>query len=294
MEFISTFLTDYHITTLLLIISIICIFYLYKMVKTNKIQISILKKDLDVQYDILEQLSRENDNFDLEHNYSKQEVSKSQEKIVIDFQNYLIKNKYSEFTPSGNPSTVYDYSKSRLPKICKRENITLQELADNISKYVKKYDIGGEDSNFGAKSNRAFINALKCFQKFLKEYNSFEDLSFDEEKSNALDTNKTFDSLYESISIDVKAGKITFLNITKITVRNNKIFFGNKLKSQSKENMNFLFDYFIRNNITNVTKYDKDDWFSLISKLTNGQTKTIDYIYYRDFIQELLNRYYKK
>jgi hypothetical protein len=27
--------------------------------------------------------------------------------------------------------------------------------------------------------------------------------------------------------------------------------------------------------------------------LTEGKTKTIDYIYYADFLQEMLNRYYK-
>jgi hypothetical protein len=139
------------------------------MIKSNEFQISILKKDLDSQYDIIEQLAVDKNNqADLEHNFNKQEIS-SDEKILLEFQNYLIKNNYSEFTPSGYPSTVYDYSKSRLPKICKREKINLQELADNISNYVLKYDVGGIDSDFGAQSHRAYINALKCFQKFLHE-----------------------------------------------------------------------------------------------------------------------------
>jgi hypothetical protein len=160
---------------ILIIVSIIIILIIYnlsKKIKKHELQILAMEKDLNNQYDILDKLSRGIDNFDLEQSYFQQANSNSHEKIMLDFQNYLIENKYSEFTPSGNPSTVYDYSKSRLPKICNRENITLQELANNISKYVKKYDIGGEDSDFGAKSNRAYINALKCFQKFLTEFNS--------------------------------------------------------------------------------------------------------------------------
>ena len=35
------------------------------------------------------------------------------------FMKYLIQQGYSEYTPSGNPSTVYDYAK-RIQKICHR------------------------------------------------------------------------------------------------------------------------------------------------------------------------------
>lgn len=68
----------------------------------------------------------------------------------------------------GKPSTAYDYSKSRIPKICERENITIDELAKKISVYVDKYDTFGDESEFGNKSNRAFINALKRFKEFVE------------------------------------------------------------------------------------------------------------------------------
>jgi len=163
------FINFYNILILVLIAILVIIYNLNKKLRKHDSQILTIEKDLNIQYEMISDLLDENDGFEIEHIYNEKQISNSQEKIILDFQNYLIKNKYSEFTPSGNPSTVYDYSKSRLPKICKRENITLQELADNISKYVKKYDIGGENSDFGAKSNRAYINALKCFQKFNQE-----------------------------------------------------------------------------------------------------------------------------
>ena len=44
--------------------------------------------------------------------------------MLENFKQYLIEQGYSEFTPSGNPSTAYDYMK-RVEKICDRESITI-------------------------------------------------------------------------------------------------------------------------------------------------------------------------
>jgi ribosome-binding protein aMBF1 (putative translation factor) len=84
------------------------------------------------------------------------------------FKNYLIKHGYSESTPSGKPSTVYDYGK-RIKRICEREGISINQLADNIDIYVKKYDTFGSEEEFGKGSHSAFISALKKFEKFMKE-----------------------------------------------------------------------------------------------------------------------------
>jgi len=83
------------------------------------------------------------------------------------FEQYLIERGYSEETPSGLPSTTYDYSKKRIPKICEREEISVEQLAGNIKHYVEKYDKGGSESKFGKRSNDAFINALKRFEEFI-------------------------------------------------------------------------------------------------------------------------------
>ena len=88
--------------------------------------------------------------------------------IMLDkFEKNLIERGYSEITPSGLPSTTYDYSKKRIPKICEREGITVEQLASDIKLYVEKYDKGGSESKFGKRSHDAFINALKRFEEFI-------------------------------------------------------------------------------------------------------------------------------
>jgi len=88
-------------------------------------------------------------------------------KMLERLKKYLIEKGYSEFTPSGKPSTVYDYIK-RVERIRSRENMTLSELAENISYYVDKYGPTGNESEFGKRSHNAFINALRRFGEFLK------------------------------------------------------------------------------------------------------------------------------
>ena len=85
--------------------------------------------------------------------------------MLENFRKYLVLQGYSEFTPSGNPSTVYDYA-NRINKICERENITLNKLASNIGFYVERYDSFGVEGEFGSKSHNAYINALKRFKEF--------------------------------------------------------------------------------------------------------------------------------
>ena len=87
--------------------------------------------------------------------------------MLENFKIYLIQQGYSEFTPSGNPSTVYDYMK-RVEKICDRENITIKRLAKNISFYVDKYGPTGNEAEFGRRSHNAFISALRKFEDFVK------------------------------------------------------------------------------------------------------------------------------
>jgi len=85
-----------------------------------------------------------------------------------DFYNYLVKRGYSVITPSGNPSTVYDYIK-RIDKICEWENISWPGLARNISTIVAQYDVGGSKQDLGHNSHNAVISALKRFSEFLAE-----------------------------------------------------------------------------------------------------------------------------
>lgn len=86
--------------------------------------------------------------------------------MLENFKDYLVEQGYSEFTPSGNPSTAYDYMK-RVEKICDREGISIKKLADNISFYVDKYGPTGNEAEFGRKSHNAFISALRKFADFI-------------------------------------------------------------------------------------------------------------------------------
>lgn len=88
--------------------------------------------------------------------------------MLEDFKYFLIEQGNSEYTPSGNPSTAYDYMK-RVQRICERENITVKGLAENIDFFIDKYGPTGNESEFGRKSHNSYINALRRFGEFYNQ-----------------------------------------------------------------------------------------------------------------------------
>ena len=86
--------------------------------------------------------------------------------MLKQFQNYLISKGYRTFSINNSPSTVIDYA-WRIDKICSREGITLDKLAENIQKYLEEYSCVGEKWNIGKKSHESYINALRQFKKFV-------------------------------------------------------------------------------------------------------------------------------
>jgi len=86
--------------------------------------------------------------------------------MLENYKDFLVQRGYSEYTPSGKPSTAYDYMK-RIQRICDRENISVNRLAENISSYLDKYGPTGNESEFGKKSHNAYINALRRFAEFV-------------------------------------------------------------------------------------------------------------------------------
>lgn len=93
----------------------------------------------------------------------------NQDQIILDaFEKYLESKGYSRETPNGNRSTCYDYSKVRIPSVCRREGISVSYLAKNIDSLIDKYDQFGVEADFGDKGHRAVINALKRFREFYK------------------------------------------------------------------------------------------------------------------------------
>ena len=83
------------------------------------------------------------------------------------FRNYLLAKGYSELTPSGNPSTVYDYIK-RIDRVCEWESVSWEILGTRIEQVVLLYDQGGAKEELGNKSHRAVINALRRFNEFVR------------------------------------------------------------------------------------------------------------------------------
>ena len=109
----------------------------------------------------------------------------------------------------------------------------------------------------------------------------------------------SYHSIYSSIVEDIKNGKITSYpsrlgkhNILSIS-NNGRIVYGNRnrgSRTEKEENIKLFYDYFIDNNIYNLSSYKRHDYWELITRLTNGTTKRVDYAEYGWILQELLNR----
>lgn len=84
------------------------------------------------------------------------------------FEAYLINQGYALVTPRGRPSTVYSYQNC-IDKVCEWEHKTWIGLAANIGPVVALYDVGGLKEDYGNKSHKAVINALKRFKEFISQ-----------------------------------------------------------------------------------------------------------------------------
>ena len=86
--------------------------------------------------------------------------------IEIAFDEYLVNAGYSEYTDSGNPSTVFSYTRA-IKSVLEEEGLSWHSLQRDIENIVPIYDIGGAKEYIGAKSNYTVINALKRFREFV-------------------------------------------------------------------------------------------------------------------------------
>ncbi|MBE6137087.1 MAG: hypothetical protein E7176_01670 [Erysipelotrichaceae bacterium] len=76
-----------------------------------------------------------------------------------DYYDYLKKYNYSESTRES-----YIYS---IKRVMKREKIwSWEQLGDKIDLLCVRYDVGGEEQEFGSKSDRTIINALKRYNEY--------------------------------------------------------------------------------------------------------------------------------
>ena len=86
--------------------------------------------------------------------------------IQTKYEAYLEAAGYPVVGVSGNDSTVPAYSRA-VEKVIEKEGITWANLESNISNIIAKYGVGGECEDFGNKSNKTVINALKRFGEFV-------------------------------------------------------------------------------------------------------------------------------
>lgn len=83
-----------------------------------------------------------------------------------EFKSFLIQKGYKQVTPSGHPSTVFDYLK-RIQFVCDEERLNWKQLASNISTIRMMYDTNGVKSDLGKISHNAVISALKQYEIFV-------------------------------------------------------------------------------------------------------------------------------
>lgn len=120
----------------------------------------------------------------------------------------------------------------------------------------------------------------------------------DEETVTEVSTN-LFDKVYNELLDDIRGGVIT--SYERITADDrglavndkNKIIFGpeaTNYKTTSIRNLRLLFDYFQSKGIKDATSILREDMWKIISSLTGGKTKTLDYTEYRWALNQLLSR----
>ena len=148
------------------------------------------------------------------------------------------------------------------------------------------------------KGNLGFERKDGVFKEFCKRAMNVDNNNIpltvqNREKSTSI----SFENVYQSVVDDIKAGKLRTYQTTYKTqtlgIKDNRIVFRADSKhprTESEKNMKLMYDYFVKNNIYDLSEYDKDAYWNLISKLTQNHTVTIDYMEYGWILQELLNR----
>ena len=105
----------------------------------------------------------------------------------------------------------------------------------------------------------------------------------------------SFESVYKSVENDIRNGSVRVLHYRRSDVPvkyeyRNIYFGGTRPKPINNRNLKLMYDYYREKGIWDLSPYDTNHFFGLISQLTDGYTKTIDYINYAAILQEMLKR----
>lgn len=79
------------------------------------------------------------------------------------FEEYLQAKNYSSTTSLDYPM--------RLDRLCRKEKITFELLAQHLAEIMPEYEKTGKKSSYGKRSHSSVINALRRFAEFLSEAN---------------------------------------------------------------------------------------------------------------------------
>lgn len=79
------------------------------------------------------------------------------------FEEYLLAKNYSSLTSIDYPA--------RLERLCRKEKISYELLAQNLADIMPQYDRDGKKSSYGRRSHSSVLNALRRFAEFLAEGN---------------------------------------------------------------------------------------------------------------------------
>lgn len=107
------------------------------------------------------------------------------------------------------------------------------------------------------------------------------------------DKSSLFEDVYSSIVDDIKCGKIKTTNWNNrsrfnVEIKNGRIYYEDRFEKEY--NIKRMFNYCIRKGIYDVGDWERDDFWNLVDKVTDGRTKTVDYTRYGWILQELLTR----
>lgn len=83
--------------------------------------------------------------------------------MLKEFENWLLEQNYK-------PTTAVDYH-GRIERLCRKEKISYEHLAQHIYEIMPQYEKTGKKSSYGKRSHSSVINALRRFAEFLSDCN---------------------------------------------------------------------------------------------------------------------------
>lgn len=83
-----------------------------------------------------------------------------------------MQKQFEEYLQSKNyrPTTSIDYP-ARLERLCRKEKISYELLAQHLAEIMPEYEKTGKKSSYGKRSHSSVINALRRFAEFLSDCN---------------------------------------------------------------------------------------------------------------------------